>query len=187
MSSSAASSLTRIEPRAQTATARASLLLRETPPARTHPPDSQRDASPAARPRGRLRASGPSEARHSRVPPRETEPPAGQCGASRRCSCDAALGGGGALAGDVQGRARGNPRLSGAKERSEGFRPAPVVAEEDTPTDQRAVMPIAAHQSADSYAESVGAVPSTIVLKAVAEIFSGSNASPARFITPLTT
>ena len=42
-------------------------------------------------------------------------------------------------------------------------------------------MPTAAHQSADSYAESVGAVPSTIVLKAVAEIFSGSNASPARF------
>jgi len=30
--------------------------------------------------------------------------------------------------GDVQGRARGNPRLSGAKERREGFRPAPVVA-----------------------------------------------------------
>jgi len=41
VSSSAASSLTRIEPRAQTTTTRASLLLRETPPARTPSPPSQ--------------------------------------------------------------------------------------------------------------------------------------------------
>src|SRR2546423_13882164 len=41
--------------------------------------------------------------------------------------------GGGVLVGDVQAGARGDPRLSGAKERSEGLRPASVVAEEDTP------------------------------------------------------
>ena len=45
---------------------------------------------------------------------------------------DTVEGGEGILAGDVQGRARGDPRLSGAKERSWGLRPAPVVAEEDT-------------------------------------------------------
>ena len=61
-------------------------------------------------------------------------------------------GGEGVLAGDVQGRARGDPRLSGAKERSEGLRPAPVVAEEDTLADpkhrchsQRATVSRAAH------------------------------------------
>ncbi|HEY5022344.1 MAG TPA: hypothetical protein VII30_07650, partial [Gemmatimonadaceae bacterium] len=39
-------------------------------------------------------------------------------------------GGAGVLAGDVQGRAQGDPRLSGAKERSEGLRPASAGARE---------------------------------------------------------
>jgi hypothetical protein len=43
----------------------------------------------------------------------------------------------GSYVGDVQGRARGDPRLSRAKERSWGLRPAPVVAEVgSTPTDR---------------------------------------------------
>jgi hypothetical protein len=60
-------------------------------------------------------------------------------------------------------------------------------AEEDTPIDQEAEMQIAARKSAGDYVEKVGATPSTIVRNAVAEIFSGSNGSPARFITPFTT
>src|SRR6266516_4003593 len=47
VSSAAASSLTRIEPRAQRTTARASLLLRETPPTRT--PHASRSRSVTAR------------------------------------------------------------------------------------------------------------------------------------------
>jgi hypothetical protein len=41
--------------------------------------------------------------------------------------------------------------------------------------------------TAGSYVERLGATPSTIVRNAEAEIFSGSNASPALFITPRTT
>jgi len=62
-----------------------------------------------------------------------------------------------------------------------------LAAEGDTSTDQRAEVHIAAHRSAASYPERGVVTPSTIVRNAVAEIFSGSNASPARFITPFTT
>jgi len=92
-----------------------------------------------------------------------------------------------AASGVARNRLGARERAQAARGLTGSQRVSRLAAEEDTLTDREAGMQIAARKSAGSYVERVGATPSTIVLNAVAEIFSGSNGSPARFITPFTT